>query len=100
MGTVSDRFRYHPPSSRRIQTKHEIVREELERTARTLLSVMEGDPSGDQQPSRELSSFLTSLEEAMFWANAHIARNMNYQENAGVGMSPVQGKDDPNREQY
>lgn len=98
MGTIGSRFTYHPPESRRVEAKHEAVREELKRTTKTLLSVMEGDPIGDQQPSRELSMFVTKLEEAMFWANAHIARNMNYHQN--TGMSPVQGKDNPNREQY
>ena len=28
-------------------------------------------------PSRELSMFKTKMEEAMMWANAHVARNMS-----------------------
>ena len=63
---IANDFRYHKPGLVAI-AKHEKVRDEGLLYAKTLLS---------QCPeSRELSLALTSLEEAVMWANAAIARN-------------------------
>ena len=68
--TVLERnFDYHPPGTDRVRQRHEIIRAE----ARRLASVIH-----DLTPSsREQALAMTKCEEAMFWANAAIAR---YQE--------------------
>ena len=59
-------FTYHPPRTDQIPRYEEIL--DYARTfAATILK--------DCPPSRERSLALTSLEEAVFWANASIARN-------------------------
>lgn len=63
---LKNRFNYHPPNEEKV-TKHEFVRN-------TLFEVAE-DFSELLPDSREKSLALTKLEEAMFWANASIARN-------------------------
>ena len=69
MGDVSERidndFRYHP-ATEETAPKHEFVRAVCRRAANELLEVV---PAGRKQ-----SLALTKLEEAMFWANAGIAR--------------------------
>jgi divalent metal cation (Fe/Co/Zn/Cd) transporter len=62
---VRDDFQYHPADAAK-GVVHEEVRGELENVAHTIIQVC---PEG-----RELSLALTKLEEAMFWANAAIAR--------------------------
>lgn len=59
-------FTYHQPDNLRI-VKHQRIRESLNVVADMLVA--------DCPESRELSLALTKLEEAMFWANAAIARN-------------------------
>ncbi len=59
-------FRYHPATNL-IGLLHERVRKLLEGTALELATTIV--PTG-----RELSVALIKLEEAMFWANAGIAR--------------------------
>lgn len=61
------RFNYHPPSNDEIKRRHEVARTRLREVADEIGSLL--------PPSRELSLFVTKLEEAMFWANAAIARN-------------------------
>ncbi len=63
---LGKRFTYHPPHGTQ-QKRYELIREK----AGTFASSLEGVCP----PSRELSLALTKLEEAMFWANAAIARN-------------------------
>lgn len=60
-------FSYHPPSTDEIRFRHEQVRENLKGVAQVLVALT--------FPSREQSLMLTKLEEAMFWANASIARH-------------------------
>jgi hypothetical protein len=62
---IDNRFTYHPPSSVKVHL-HEHVRDTLKRVAQDFDAVL---PEG-----REKSLALTKLEEAMFWANASIAR--------------------------
>lgn len=62
---LEQRFEYHPPNDRKIE-KHEEVRRRLFEVA---LWIRNEIPSG-----REQATALTKLEEAMFWANAGIAR--------------------------
>lgn len=63
---LSHRFKYHSPDDQKKQ-RHESIRAgiyEIARTCNDLLPV-----------SREASLCLTKLEEALFWANAAIARH-------------------------
>lgn len=63
---IENRFNYHAPDDEKRQ-RHEVVREELKTVA---LIVNDLCPEG-----REKSTAITKLEEAMYWANAAIARN-------------------------
>lgn len=63
---LSKRFNHHPPKDGQVE-RYQAIRGKLCATA---LVVMHHTP-----PSREQSLALTKLEEAMFWANAAIARN-------------------------
>lgn len=64
---LRDRFEYHKPTDHKIQA-HQMIREDVWHVASTW----------DRQlpECRETSLALTKLEEAMFWANAAIARNV------------------------
>lgn len=64
---LSRRFAYHPPSSEEVATKHQQVRYAAELLAATYTDLC--------PESRELALALTKLEEAMFWANAAVARH-------------------------
>lgn len=66
---LAHRFEYHPPSSDEVRVAHERVRGYLLGVAQELDGLL---PDG-----REKSLVFTHLEEAMFWANAAVARNMN-----------------------
>ena len=59
-------FRFHPATAE-TGPKHQAVREAAELCAHKFTSLV---PQG-----RELSTALTKLEEAMFWANAAVARS-------------------------
>jgi len=63
---IENNFTYHPPFKDQYQ-RYEQIREEGKKLA---ISLSEKCP-----PSRELSLALTSLEQAIMWANAAIARN-------------------------
>ena len=65
MDDLYERFSHHIVPAEGQEELH-IVREELLATARIVDPIL---PDG-----REKSLFLTKLEEAMFWANAAIAR--------------------------
>lgn len=66
---LGQRFAYHPPITDGIRIAHETVRS----NCRSLASIFERElPSG-----REKSLAVTKIEEAMFWANAAIARHQN-----------------------
>lgn len=60
------RFGYHQPPDEATKHNHEAVRGILKAAAQDLVDVV---PEG-----RERSVVLTKLEEAMFWANAGVAR--------------------------
>ena len=63
---INNRFTYHSPKNDQPQRY-----EELRALAKVLaLSILERVPE-----SREQSLALTNLEQAIFWANAGIARN-------------------------
>jgi hypothetical protein len=66
-GRIASDFDYHPPSTDVVRGQHEQVRASLKSAAMFLAKMT---PAG-----REQSLALTKLEEAMFWANAAIARN-------------------------
>lgn len=63
---LTKRFTYHPPKDDQ-PNRYESLRAEAKYFAR---EIMENTPA-----SREQSLALTHLEEAIFWANASIARN-------------------------
>jgi hypothetical protein len=63
---ISNRFDYHQPKTPDRVLAHETIREVLRQAA---IGVNAYCPDG-----REKSLAITKLEEAMFWANAAIAR--------------------------
>lgn len=63
---IKDRVNYHPPNEE-AKRLHGVVRKQIEET---MLILAASVPEG-----REHSTMLTKIEEAMFWANAGIARN-------------------------
>jgi len=69
------RFNYHPPSSDRVATTHEFIRQKCHDLANTILL--------DVPAGREQALALTKIEEAMMWANAGIARHQPEEENRG-----------------
>lgn len=65
---LDKRFNYHPPKDRNVSSRHEEVRQVFKTCVDDLRWVL-------IEESRETSLAWTKLEEAMFWANAHVARN-------------------------
>jgi len=63
---LSNRFSYHPPKDEETKRAHERVR--------TYLLQMAEEFSDSLPDGREKALVITKLEEAMFWANAAIAR--------------------------
>jgi hypothetical protein len=63
---LAHRFNYHPPKSDMRRRQHEMVRADCLSLAETLNEAL---PDG-----REKSLAITKIEEAMFWANAALAR--------------------------
>jgi hypothetical protein len=65
---LAHRFAYHPADTDEKKLAHERVRNVCLATADAIV-----DLTG--APTREQSTAITKLEEAMYWANAAIARN-------------------------
>ena len=63
---LNNRFDYHPPKSTAIADTHAAVRAKVKTLA---LWIDRNTPEG-----REQALAITKLEEALFWANAAIAR--------------------------
>lgn len=64
--TLENRFTYHPANTEERRQTHETVRMIMLQTAKAVDELV--------PPGRERSLAVTKLEEAMFWANAGIAR--------------------------
>jgi len=65
---LAHRFQFHPADSNNRKEAHETVRNVLLDAANQIVLVT-------GPPTREQSVAVTKLEEAMFWANAAIARS-------------------------
>lgn len=65
-GDIENRVSYHPPTEEKVH-QHELVRATIKSALETFSQTLPG--------GREASTAFTKLEEAMFWANAAIARN-------------------------
>jgi len=65
---IERRFKYHAPNDA-TRAIHDEVRDQTLAFAQWLDSNLPGE-------SREKSLVFTAFEEAMFWAHAHIARNL------------------------
>jgi hypothetical protein len=63
---IEKNFTYHPPTEGQSQ-RYTDIRGMVKATALTIIAIC--------PESRELSLAITKLEEAVFWANASIARN-------------------------
>lgn len=68
---LAHRFAYHPADTQQKKDMHELVRD-------TLLEAADKIVGFTGPPSREQSLAITKLEEAMFWANAAIARDNSW----------------------
>lgn len=66
---IDKRFDYHAPNTAKVREAHENVRFGCKNLANFLQKKL---PEG-----REKALAITKLEEAMFWANAAIARNQS-----------------------
>lgn len=64
---IRHRFEYHRPGSAETRAQHTLVRTMTRNLAETFVQEL---PAG-----REQALALTKLEEALFWANAAIARH-------------------------
>ena len=64
---LANRFAYHPADTEEKQRAHSNVRDTLLDAAIEIVELT-------GPPTREQSTAITKLEEAMFWANAAIAR--------------------------
>lgn len=64
---LAHRFQFHPADSDNKKDAHQRVRDVLFEAADTIVEITGAE-------SREQSLAVTKLEEAMFWANAAIAR--------------------------
>lgn len=64
---LAHRFSYHQPNTPERVERHQTVRSTLLEAADKIVEVTGA-------PTREQSLAITHLEEAMFWANAAIAR--------------------------
>jgi hypothetical protein len=67
-GELTNRFSYHPADTQEKKDKHEAVRAVCLEAADSVVELT-------GPPTREQSLAITKFEEAMFWANAAIARN-------------------------
>lgn len=65
---LEHRFGYHPPQNEGTKLAHEQVRDVCLEAADKVVELT-------GPPTREQSLAITKFEEAMFWANAAIARN-------------------------
>jgi hypothetical protein len=82
------RFGYHPPSSEDVKVDHETIRGECYWLANVVDRLC--------PDSREKSTAITKIEEAMMWANAAIARSP---ENRGISPEATVSGDTDRKDQ-
>jgi hypothetical protein len=63
---LEHRFNYHPPRDERTVKAHETIREQCKAVAKYF--------ERELGNTEEVAHAIKSLEEAMFWANASVAR--------------------------
>jgi hypothetical protein len=72
MDELTRRFKYHAPNEA-TKAIHNQLRDEALQFAAGVIEELPG-------ASREKSLAMTKFEEAMFWAHAHVARNVGREE--------------------
>ncbi len=89
LNELKNRFDYHRPPNEKAVKHHERVRVVLLDAATAVTTeVFAGIGADTHRGRRELALVYTKLEEAMFWANAALARN--WPESAdGVQQAPT-----------
>lgn len=66
---IENRFSHHPPKDAATVAQHELTRNQIKGIAHYW--------DGNLPIGREKALAITKLEEAVFWANAAIARHQN-----------------------
>lgn len=69
---IDDITRHHTPRDGEIIAKHEQVRSIINRTMKQFVDVLGPDATAEK------SKALRALEDAMMYANSHVARYLNY----------------------
>jgi hypothetical protein len=67
LADLDNRFSYHPPKDQAMVDTYQKIRDEAKNLVITMSTLC--------PESRELSLAVTNIEQAVFWANASIARN-------------------------
>lgn len=70
---IENRFNYHRPPDDDAAERHAQIRDILREAASDIVTCIEHGVGA--AGAREAALMLTKLEEAMFWANAALARN-------------------------
>lgn len=78
---LNRRFAHHPPKTSEVGQLHSSARQVLHGAAVQIATLV--------PPGREQSTALTKLEEAMFWANAGIARIHSAAPLEAQGLQPA-----------
>lgn len=69
---IDDITKYHQPKDDTIKNKHEQIRNLTNRTMKQFVDVLGPDATAEKAKA------IRALEDAMMYANSHIARYLNY----------------------